>query len=779
MSKLKNLIRNLGALSRAESLRLFTSSNVAGSSLDGSANSSAISVAGANKPAENSVLAYACLIARREAIGGAPLVVSNADDEALESGPVVDLLAKPNAEDDWDQFIRKVESNLTLWNVAALHLGPPTAPPEQLVPLHPQGLVALSAMDGPTGTPRIGRWQYTDPTTGQQREFAPEEVIVHFGYNPHAPLAALSPLRPLDRTLKSELAAREQNLGLFLNDGSPSGYLHTEQAATKEQMDQILDAWNQTHRGYLRAHKTAALWGGLKYDRLQLSPQELQFLESLRSMRLDYYMVFRVYPAMLAEMTGETGLSQGSSTDSQRTAWWEDVGIPELRLIASLLQRVADRFGATARGVRRGRALTRTQRRSLVLLRANGRARPAAGGEGGVFVWFNDMAVPALSRARWSRIDALVKLSTTLGYPPDEMADYLDLGLPEHPDNLGRVPFSAQTIGGEPPPAPEPRVVPEAPPLPTGENPPAASQAADQVGRSASGQLVGRVVPNAPSPSIESALLRVEHLCRAASRSKEKQRFDAFCAPREKAAARKWSGFFIDQRTRVLARLDAEPSARAEKAGAIDASMGRLFPRDKEDPQLIARLSGLFRQHLADGADFFAAETGIPPPAGLQLEADPRFEEALKRRQIQGLEVNNTTEKDLREILTESYDAGETVADLGRRFAAYYKDKCVGDDSPRPLTAARTQTAGIVNEGRMIAALEVGGLLKGWLHGDPADPREAHIIAERQYAAGIPLTEKFVVNGHECDQPGDTALPVEEVANCTCSVRFMKAPQNA
>jgi hypothetical protein len=43
-----------------------------------------------------------------------------------------------------------------------------------------------------------------------------------------------------------------------------------------------------------------------------------------------------------SEMTGETGLSQGSSTDEQRVAWWEDVGIPELDTISGMLQQVAN-----------------------------------------------------------------------------------------------------------------------------------------------------------------------------------------------------------------------------------------------------------------------------------------------------------------------------------------------------------------------------------------------------------------------------------------------------
>lgn len=750
-----------GRLLRAD-LTTYTSSNVSAAAISGS-QAAKLSVAGATRPAESAVMAYACLLARREAIGSAPLMVTDRDDNEIEAGPLVDLLAKPNAEDNWDQYVRKLESNLTLWNVCAIHVGKPPAPPEQLVPLHPEGLTALGGLDTVTGAPRVLRWRYCDPTTAEQREFDADEVIVHMGFNPHSPLAALSPLRALDTTLRADLAAREQNLGLFLNDATPRGYLTTDQASTREQMEQLLDGWNAANKGYANRHKTAGLWGGLKYQRVELTPVELEFLQSLRQMRIDYYMVFRVYPAMLAEMTGETGLSQGSSTESQRVAWWEDVGLPELKLIASLHQQVADRFGRTARGLRSGRPLGRAARLSLDLAR-----QAASRMSGETFVWFNDSAIPALWRMRTSRLDAFAKLLGA-GYAPDDASDYLDLGLPPHPDNLPRMAFNLAPIGQE-----------------TGK-PPAEKQPAVAAAGKEQGEAEEEKPKSAKADAVRAAWDRVEEiLMRAANRRPAQRRaFELFCRPREKAAARKISGFFVEQRGRVLGRLGGvsrtDQSGRRTAAGTDPAAIMRaeaddlvkkVFPRDEEDAQLVARLSGLWREGLKDGAAFFAESTGTNP---LQIEANPAFEEALNERRIQGVKINATTEDDLRNVFREAFAAGDTVAQMGDRIAGYYKSRCVGEDSARPLTAARTQTAGLVNEGQMLAAREVGGLVKFWIHGAPDDPREAHVEAEERYAAGIPLDEKFVVNGSECDQPGDAALPVGESANCTCTVGFKAA----
>ena len=94
-------------------------------------------------------------------------------------------------------------------------------------------------------------------------------------------------------------------------------------------------------------------------------------------------------------------------------------------------------------------------------------------------------------------------------------------------------------------------------------------------------------------------------------------------------------------------------------------------------------------------------------------------------------------------------------------------------DAARPQTAARTQVAGVVNDGRMAAAESVVGLKKGWLHGGSEHPRPSHLQAQADYLDNpIPLDEDFVVGGIHMSAPGADDAPIEEVANCTCVVVF-------
>jgi HK97 family phage portal protein len=743
---LKQFFGNLASLARGavltrETVQTMTSTQLAAQSALTGAISQQLQVAGSSRPAENVILAYACITTRRDAIASAPIMITDAEEKAIESGPVYELFQKPNAENDWDRYVRILETHMTLYNIIAiLPVGAPGAEPDELVPLHPAGLRADIAVHEPSGTPRVWKWRYIDPVTGAQKEFERDEVIIQMGYNPHAPMAALSPVIVLDRSIKTDICAREQNLGLFLNDATPKGYLHSDQMMNKDQALEALSVWNDAQRGYLNRHKTAALFGGLKHDRVQLSPQELEFLESLKSMRIDFYMAFRLYPAMLADMTGETGLSQGNSTESQRVAWWEDVGIPELKLIASLHQQIADRFSGSG-SLRIGRSLSRTERYSLARKRRP-RSTPT-------FIWFNDSAIPSLSRNRLAKVDADTKLCA-LGYKPDEMSEFLDLGLPPHPDNIGRVAFSTTTIGEG--------AIPEG------------------TTTKSTKETQGAQKEKEPDPL--ARLDRIEQLVRAAGPKRTasvRRALDQFVGPREKTAAKRWSRFYVEQRGRVLARMDELKRADIVRS-AEDDLLGRIFPRSVEDPQLIARLSPLWAEHLADGVKFFATETGIKVSNSLMIAEEPRLQEALAARTIQGLKVNATTEEDLRGILSKGFEAGASTAEIGDSIAEYYKDNCVGEMSARAQTAARTQTSGIVNDGRMIAARDVGGLKKFWIHGSPKEPRESHLAAAQQYdeAHALELDEPFIVDGEEMDSPGDAGASSENVCNCTCGLGFTK-----
>jgi hypothetical protein len=258
--------------------------------------------------------------------------------------------------------------------------------------------------------------------------------------------------------------------------------------------------------------------------------------------------------------------------------------------------------------------------------------------------------------------------------------------------------------------------------------------------------------------------------------------YESFLKPRIKATSKRYSRYYVEQEARIMDRLDkAIGRARAGDDRPLSESTNEskllraLFPKSDENNSLTALITPLVQAHMADGWAFFRQ---VDAPAGATVLdfqiADPRVQAAIEDRVIHATLVNDTTEEALRKILSDSFAEGDTPAMLADRIDAYYAANAKGPTAARPMTAALTQTNGIVNEGRMLAASFAGGLLKGWLHGSSEDPRAAHVAAESTYtSAPLPLDGQFVVNGHACSAPGDASLPIEETANCTCTLIFV------
>lgn len=721
----------------------------------GSAPSTMLHLGAIGRPAEEVVPVYAALRARTEAISQVPLLVGDGEENLIESGDLYELLSHPNQWMDQVQYLAAVESYLTLYDECYVAMvGEGSARPDELIPLHPQYMRPVWGMHVPTGMRAVMGWIYNDPHTGGQSLWDWTNVIPIFGFNPHAPFKGLSPSAVGKRTMQQDLATRESNLALFVNGGMPDVVLETDQSLTPDQAKEFMERWEGRYGGFAKAHKAGILANGLKAKVLGLNPEELQAFEALRMTTREVCMIFRVMPAMMHIMEGETGLSQGSSTESQKVAWWANTGLSELSRIASAHQRFlvdrSDWGGGAGRAMRLGE---RDGRR-----RQGRRMRAVAGISGGrkTQVWFAENQIPELAEHNLKRVDVFAKICER-GYPPDEVNEYLDLGLPPHPTNIGTVPFSVQAVSDVGAIVPEP-----APPKPVTTE---VTESTEEIGR-----IFERLERQLAGSADRAKASQFKGLAGAVR---------ALRTPMEKAAARKYSRFFTEQRKRVLDRISARGSGVAgrgeERAGAEDL-LRSIFPKGTENQELEKLIQPLIVQNMKDAWEKVTPDVKADPKKNPFEVNDPRIKDAIDRRLIQGTKINDTTEDDLRTILSTGFDEGLSTAQLGDRIAEYYAEH-MGEGKVRPQTAAMTQTTGIINDARMERAKAVGGLRKGWLHGNPNEAREDHLAAEAKYLAEpIPVNEKFVVGGFDMDAPGDANAPIEQTANCTCMVVFV--PEN-
>jgi HK97 family phage portal protein len=109
--------------------------------------------------------------------------------------------------------------------------------------------------------------------------------IMHFrGFTPSGMMSGIDPLTQYKISLGNIMALQEFTGRYFANDGTPSGYLYLppESDLDKQQLDEILEMWEEKHSGPDNWGKTAILQGGAEYRVQKNTMQDAQLLETRR-----------------------------------------------------------------------------------------------------------------------------------------------------------------------------------------------------------------------------------------------------------------------------------------------------------------------------------------------------------------------------------------------------------------------------------------------------------------------------------------------------------------
>lgn len=109
----------------------------------------------------------------------------------------------------------------------------------------------------------------------------PEADIVHFkSYNPANTRRGMSMLEPLRLTLANEDAARRATFSWWQRGARPSVALVHPNTLSKQAAERLRESWENRHAGADRMGGTAVLEEGMKPEVIQLSAEEMQYIES-------------------------------------------------------------------------------------------------------------------------------------------------------------------------------------------------------------------------------------------------------------------------------------------------------------------------------------------------------------------------------------------------------------------------------------------------------------------------------------------------------------------
>ena len=287
----------------------------------------------------------ACVSAIARAVSSVPLVVqrqtSDGEMEPVESGPLVDLLAMPNALMSQRKWLESISQTQSLYGETFLIMMTkengvirPIQPqdrirvPDELWPV--RGDLLEEIIDDKTQLPRAWRMA----TKAGSVELDHRSVIQIAQSNPYNPLRGMGPMQAAYRTAAKDFVLDRYDEALLSNGGSPGGVLSVEGHLTDADSRAIAAAWREAHERPDQHRKTAVLPQGTTYEEIGFSPHEMEF-EAMRAWNRETIMsVFGVTKPII-------GLTEGlnyASSQSAFRSFWEVTVTPFLDFLADELQ---------------------------------------------------------------------------------------------------------------------------------------------------------------------------------------------------------------------------------------------------------------------------------------------------------------------------------------------------------------------------------------------------------------------------------------------------------
>ena len=274
---------------------------------------------------------------RARNLARAPFKLYSGDTE-VEDGPVYELFRKHGAAlwestEGW-RCIRGEAIWILNWGGAARVLGIP----QQIVVVDPS---MMEAKLDPTGT-KVMLWVYNGT---QKIPFKPEEVVHFPMWNPYDMVRSLPELTPVLNELNQEYLMSRGTAKLLNNQSIPGGIITIPgDEMTEEQAQKVIEKWEKKHRGINRAGRVAVLGSGATYQKISLSPEEMQSSEMRNWNRETVLAKYGVPLAVVGLQNG--GTLSGKDTAEQMKAFWNLTLIPECRFFeAKVKDEMFARFG--------------------------------------------------------------------------------------------------------------------------------------------------------------------------------------------------------------------------------------------------------------------------------------------------------------------------------------------------------------------------------------------------------------------------------------------------
>ena len=283
-------------------------------------------------------VAYRAINIIADAVAGVPWVLyrkmSDNRDVKIEQAPILDLLKRPNpwmAEKDFfAQFIQYLQLS---GNTFIRSASPSSGIPRELYFLRPDRIEILNADCGDICPDDFGGLVY-QYTCGRSKERMDPRYFHHCRlWNPTCDAWGLSPLQPASSSIDMLNEALQWNVSLLKNSASPSGVLSSDGNLSDNQITRLKEQMDQKYQGVWNSGRPMLLEGGLKFERISMTAQEMDWIKGIDLAIKNIYLCLGIDPSLGGDSSHR---SYNTFRDAERNFYTATV-IP-------LLEKIRDDF---------------------------------------------------------------------------------------------------------------------------------------------------------------------------------------------------------------------------------------------------------------------------------------------------------------------------------------------------------------------------------------------------------------------------------------------------
>ena len=275
----------------------------------------------ANEAMNSDSLVYACLrelaTAASEPAYRVMLPTNEQPVEAPVTNPIVQILERPNDQQDFYQFVDELVINLYVSGNAYIYKIRNGANKVVGIKLLRSDRVKIKI------NPRDGRLNYEYEIDSVRYALNPDDVSQLKFPSMTSDLYGLSPLQPIASVINLDLAQIQYAKFFFQNSGTPSGLLKVKRRLqTPEDADRIRSRWRSSFGGG-NMHKLAVLDEDATYERLGESLSNMAFPELRDTTESRICMAFGIPPILIGSVVGLDRATYSNYREARQSFFYE------------------------------------------------------------------------------------------------------------------------------------------------------------------------------------------------------------------------------------------------------------------------------------------------------------------------------------------------------------------------------------------------------------------------------------------------------------------------